>query len=216
MKTRLIAVALALLPLLAAHTVQGAESGDTYFPLKPGMSWTYEIVSDKHPTQKVVVTNLPSREVKGTKVTLRKSEAGGPARFYLVGSDDKGIFRFGEQKSETAEPEIITPRDYYIRNPATTGTTWDTTAKMGPEEVNINLTIESTSDSVTVPAGTYKDCLKIKHVGGNKDKSLTVEAYEWYAPEVGLVKSLVTVNKLDKDKKKSSEHLTYQLDSFKP
>ena len=61
------------------------------------------------------MTNLPPREVKGTKVTLRKSEAGGPARYYLVGSDDKGIFRFGEQKSETAEPEIITPKDYYIR-----------------------------------------------------------------------------------------------------
>lgn len=216
MKIRRIVAALALLLLPAAHNVQGAESGDTYFPLKPGMSWIYEIVSDKHPTQKIVVTNLPPREVKGTKVTPRKSEAGGSARFYLVGSDDKGIFRFGEQKSETADPEIITPRDYYIRNPATTGTTWDTTVKMGPEEVTINLTIESTSDSVTVPAGAYKDCLKIRHVGSNQDKSLTVEAYEWYAPEVGLAKSLVTINKLDKDKKKSSEHLIYQLDSVKP
>ena len=131
MKTRLIAAVLVLWPLLAAPKGLAAESADSYFPLKPGISWTYEIVSDKHPTKKVVVTNLSPREVKGTKVTLRKSESGGPARYYLVGSDDRGIFRFGEQKSETAEPEIITPRDYYLKNPATTGTTWDTTSKMG-------------------------------------------------------------------------------------
>ena len=87
---------------------------------------------------------------------------------------------------------------------------------MGPDEVTIHLTIEGTSDSVTVPAGTYKECLKIRHVGSNQNKSLTLEAYEWYAPEVGLVKSLVTVNKVEKDRKKTSEHLTYQLDSFKP
>ncbi len=216
MKTRLIAVVLILWPLLAVSNLLAAESADTYFPLKQGISWTYEIVSDKHPTQKVVVTNLAPREVKGTKVTLRKSEAKGPARYYLVGSDDKGIFRFGEQKSETAEPEIITPRDYYIKNPATTGTTWDTTTKMGADEVTINLTIESNSDSISVPAGKYKDCLKIKHAGGTQKKDLTIEAYEWYAPEVGLVKSLVTVTRVGKDRSKQSEHLTYQLDSFKP
>ncbi len=216
MRTRLIAAVLALWPLLAAPHLLAAESADTYFPLKPGISWTYEIVSDKHPTKKVVVTNLPPKEVKGTKVTLRKSESGGPARYYLVGSDDKGIFRFGEQKTETAEPEIITLRDYYIRNPATTGTTWDTTTKMGTEEVTINLTVESTSDSINVPAGRYKECLKIKSVGSNPKKDLTLEAYDWYAPEVGLVKSMVTVTKVEKDRSKQSEHLTYQLDAFKP
>lgn len=215
MKPRLIMAVLALLPLLAAPAVQGADSADSYFPLKQGISWTYEIVSDQHPTQEVTVTNLTPREIKGTKVTLRKSQAGGPARYYLVGSDDYGIFRFGEQKSETAEPEVITPKDYYIKNPATTGTNWDTTAKMGSDQVTIKVTIEGTSDSVSVPAGTYKECLKIKHVGGNQDKSLTLEAYEWYAPEVGLVKSLVTVNRVGKDRKKTFEHLTYRLASFK-
>ncbi len=216
MRTRLITAVAALLPLLAVNAALAAEPAETYFPLKQGLSWTYEIASDQHPTTRVVVTNLAPREIKGVKVTLRKSEAAGPARYYLVGADDNGIFRFGEQKSETAEPEIITPRDYYLKNPATTGTTWDTTTKMGSEEVTINLTIESTSEDISVPAGTYKDCLRIRHVGGSQNKDLTIEAYEWYAPQVGLVKSLVTVTRVEKDKSRKSEHLTYQLASFKP
>ena len=52
MRTRLIIAVLALLPLLAAPHLQAAESADTYFPLKQGMSWTYEIVSDQQPDPK--------------------------------------------------------------------------------------------------------------------------------------------------------------------
>ncbi len=77
---------------------------------------------------------------------------------------------------------------------------------------------DTTSEAITVPAGAYKDCARVKHRGGNQKDgaSISLEAYEWYAPNVGLVKSVVTIKKLEKKESKYSEHLNYQLESFKP
>jgi hypothetical protein len=218
MKTRLIGALLGLLSLLSANNLYGSELSETYFPLKPGLTWTYKIISDKHPTKTISITNMPSREINNLKLTPRKTEAGGGSTYYLIGSDDKGIYRYGEQKSEKSEPIIDDPRDYYIKTPVSLGTTWDTKAKFGGEDLTINLTIESLNDSMTVPAGSYQDCLKIKHTSGaqKNGSGLSVEAYEWYAPNVGLVKSLVTIKKFDHKQLKESEHLNYQLESFKP
>lgn len=103
----------------------------------------------------------------------------------------------------------------------TEGTSWDITTKLGDDEVKLTLTIEGTNDLVTVPAGTFKNCVKIRHVGNNassekKEPELSILAYEWYAPKVGWVKSLVTINKKSKDGTMVSEHENYQLLSFKP
>jgi hypothetical protein len=40
--------------------------------------------------------------------------------------------------------------------------------------------------------------------------------YEWYAPKVGIVKSMVTIKQKSKDGTVSTESRTYQLQSFKP
>jgi hypothetical protein len=87
--------------------------------------------------------------------------------------------------------------------------------KLGNSSLNLSLTIESVSDEVRVPAGTFKDCLKIKQVGEN-DAGTAVMGYEWYAPKVGIVKSMVTIKQKTKEGTQSSENRVYQLVSFKP
>ncbi len=216
MKTRLIAIILILLPLLPVNNLYGSEPVSRYYPLKPELTWTYKVTSEKITNGQIVITNLPAREINGVTVTPRKWDAGGLVRYHLMATDNMGIYRYGEQQDENAEPVLTKPKAYSLRDPVATGTTWDMPSKMGEAELTINLTVESVTDSVTVPAGTYKDCAKIKHVGGGKGAPISIEAYEWYAPEVGLVKSIVTINRVDKDKKKTAEHLTYQLESFKP
>ncbi|HLD48560.1 MAG TPA: hypothetical protein VJA64_12100, partial [Desulfobaccales bacterium] len=79
--------------------------------------------------------------------------------------------------------------------------------------VNLRLTMESLSDDVKVPAGTFRDCIKVKQIGENDGTSII--GYEWYAPRVGVVKSLVTIKQKSKEGLKS-ETRTYQLVSFKP
>ncbi len=204
--------------LLQAGSLYGAEDVTKYYPLKPGQSWTYTMTTAKGGPQRIVVTNMPARELKGVTLTPRKWEVGGATKYYLVGADDYGVYRYGEQASEQAEPVIAKPKVYYLKSPLSNGTSWDIRTRLGSEEVTVNLTIEAVNEEVKVPAGTYKDCLKVKHAGSTQkgDTAITLEAYEWYAPDVGLVKSIVTLNKQEKKQPKVSEHLSYQLESFKP
>ena len=218
MKIRWVAAILVLFPLLQAGNLYGSDDTVNYYPLKPGMTWTYSMLSDKSPTKTITVTNLPPREINGVTLTPTKWDIGGVIKYYLIATDNFGVYRYGESKSETGEPVISQPKIYYLKDPVNKGTTWDIKTKLGDEELTVNLTIESVSDTVKVPAGTYRDCLKIKHTGGNQkiDPAVSVEAYEWYAPGVGPVKSIVTFKKLVKNQPVFSEHQTFQLESFKP
>lgn len=214
-------IAAALLYFLAPGSACGVESAENYYPLKEGMTWVYSITSDKPGVQKITVTNLARRELRGKTVTPRKWGIGGGIKYYFIAMDDNGVYRYAEQKGETGEPQIITPKVYYLKNPVDNGTTWDIATKMGEDDLKVNITVESIRETVQVPAGTYKDCVKLKHEGevqpkegGNGGLSLT--AYEWYAPGVGLVKSMFTIKRVAKGKTGGKESTTHQLESFKP
>lgn len=217
MKTKWMVTVFILSALLPMNNLWGSELLTKYYPLKEGMSWEFSILADKGEKRTIMITNLAPREISGKTATPRKWDMGGASKYYFIATDDYGVYRYAEQPSENAEPTVVTPKVYYLRNPVDNGTTWDIVTKLGGEDLTINLTIESINDTVKTPAGTFKDCVKIKHAGGGQkgDAATSVTAYEWYAPEVGLVKSIVTIKKLEKGKETSSEHLTYQLESFK-
>ncbi len=217
----IIVTAIFLSLSLPGFTLCYAQSDATYFPLKAGMTWEYSSTSDKRETRKIIITNLAPQKVNDTTVTPRKWETGGASKYDLVAKDDNGVYLYGEQKSENAEPTILKAKAYYIPHSITEGTSWDITTKLGDDEVKLTLTIEGVNDTVTVPAGTFKDCVKIKHVGNNapsekKEAELSLLAYEWYAPKVGWVKSLVTINNKSKNGTIVSEHQNFQLQTFQP
>jgi len=191
----------------------GDELSESYFPLKEGRRWEYNVVSDQGATKKLLITNLAPREVNGVKVTPRKWELGGTTFIELMKQDETGVYRYAEQKGESAPPSLITPMECHLRFPIAEGSSWNMAARVGNRTVNISLTIESLSDEVKVPAGTFKDCVKIKQAGEND--GIAVMGYEWYAPKVGVVKSLVTIKQKSTEGTKS-ETRTYQLVSFKP
>jgi hypothetical protein len=218
MRTAFIIAGIWLISLSLPQTGR-AEPATAYYPLKPGMTWEYTVVSSKAGTHKITIKNLPARDLDGKKVTPREWNTGAGVTYYLVAADDAGVYRYGEQKSATAEPVVATPKVYYLREPVDRGTNWDIATRMGERQVKVNLTVDSIDDEIKVPAGTYKNCVKIKHEGEGKPEKdhpgLAITAFEWYAPGVGLVKSLVTIT--DKSKgAQAPETLTYQLDSFKP
>jgi hypothetical protein len=215
MRTTGIAAALLLcLALLAPGNARADELGESYFPLKTGMRWEYSLSTEKGDTKKLIITNLAPREVNQKSVTPRKWEIGGSTVIEFMEKDDSGIYRYAEQVGENATPAMVTPKECHLRFPITQGNSWNMTAKLGNITLPISLTVESVSDEVTVPAGTFKDCLKIKQVGEN-EAGVAVTAYEWYAPKVGVVKSMVAIKKKAKDET-VSEHRVYQLVSFKP
>jgi hypothetical protein len=213
--TGIVAALLLAVSLFTPGQGWGDELNESYFPLKAGMRWEYNVVSDQGATKKLLITNLAPREVSGTKVTPRKWELGGSTFIELMKQDETGIYRYAEQKGESAPQGLITPMECHLKFPITEGSSWNMATKLGNSTVNVSLTIESLSDEVKVPAGTFKDCVKIKQAGDN-DAGTSVMGYEWYAPKVGVVKSLVTIKQKSKEGTKSSETRTYQLVSFKP
>jgi hypothetical protein len=213
--TGIVAALLLALSLVTPGQGRCDELGESYFPLKPGMRWEYTVTSDQGQPLKLIITNLAPREVNGVKLVPRQWELGGSTFIELMKKDDTGIYRYAEQKGENAPPSLVTPIEYHLKFPIALDNSWNMATKVGNSTVNVSLTIESVSDEVTVPAGTFKDCLKIKQVGEN-DAGTSVMGYEWYAPKVGVVKSMVTIKKTTKELTKSSEHRVYQLQSFKP
>jgi hypothetical protein len=209
-----VAALLLALSLLTSGHIWGDELNASYFPLKEGSRWEYNVISSQGATKKLLITNLAPREVKGTKVTPRKWELGGSTFIELMKQDESGTYRYAEQKGEKAPPDLVTPMECHLKFPIAEGSSWNMATKLGNSTVNVSLTIESLSDEVKVPAGTFKDCVKIKQVGEN-DAGTSVMGYEWYAPKVGVVKSLVTIKQKTKEGTKS-ETRTYQLVSFKP
>ena len=193
---------------------------ETYFPKKAGMTWEYSLVSEKSETRKIVITNLPQRELKGRTVLPRKWDIGGNHKYDFFAEDGDGVYLYAEQTGENAAPTILEKKVYYLRNPLDRGTTWDLVTKCGPDDLKLNLTIESTDDVVTTPGGTFRDCLKIKHVGEGRSQAkdgavISATAYEWYAPKVGWVKSIVAITRKTA-KETATENQTFQLQSFKP
>jgi hypothetical protein len=217
MRRRTAGIAAALLlaaSLLAPGPGRGDELSESYFPLTPGLRWEYTVTSDQGRPLKLVITNLDPREVNGVTVTPRRWDLGGSTFIELMKKDDTGIYRYAEQKNDTAPPALVTPMECHLKFPIALDNNWTMATKVGPSLVNLNLTIESVSAAITVPAGTFKDCLKIKQKSDH-DPGIAIIGYEWYAPKVGVVKSMVTITRTAKDKAKTVEHRVYELQFFK-
>jgi hypothetical protein len=226
MRTKFITL---MLLLFAMVLVSGCgKESDSYYPLNEGQTWEYQrsggSMLGPGGTQKIVITNLPERELAGKKVTPRKIDIGGMSAFSFILEDSNGICVFASQKPSVPEPKIEPNPSYILRNPVKAGTTWQEQdwTRLLQENIPLTLTstIEGTDETVTVPAGTFKNCVKVKCSGNAQkrlgffgDAQITVEQYTWFAPGVGMIKSMI---------KESSNHMmvgsgemALQLESFK-
>jgi len=202
------------------NTMGSAQGAESYYPLKAGITWEYTVTSDKGGNNKIIIKNLPPQKIDDKTVTPREWNMGGKIVTHYVVEDDSGVYKIADKRPDDKDLTIIKPPVYYIKYPISEESTWDNIVKMGDRDIQISQTIYSVSDGVKVPAGTFKDCLKIKHVGTDispdkNDTSLSLEAFEWYAPGVGCVKSMATFKKKEKNKEISTEIVTYQLESIK-
>ncbi|MBI4621129.1 MAG: hypothetical protein HY739_13365 [Desulfobacterales bacterium] len=212
-----------------AMLISCSKSIETYYPLKEGMTWEYQNTFGSHPikgAEKTIITNLASQKLKGKKVTPQKVEIGGQSHLSFLTEDADGLYEFTEQQPVSVGQEKKSSPFYIIKYPIKAGTTWERMTKTSLSNVPVTLkyTIEGIDENVTVPAGTFKGCVKVNGVGDTKTNfnifggtiiiTITVEHFSWYAPKVGLVKSII--------KEKSSHiyeagewDMTMQLESFK-
>jgi len=238
-----IPVSLIVLLLLAAC------SGNTqprYFPLEQGISWRYDVQSttmDGTETQKYVIQAGEPRNWQGETLPVRVTLAGSRL-FYRV--NDQGVFRVATQRPDAKQPTAVSEeRRTVLRYPLEPGTSWQETSetmalyRTGPPQrseyhikvpVKLEYTIEATNDTVKVPAGRFQDCLRVRAEGTKRQydagnyvgrTDITVEQTDWYAPGVGLVKSVRKESTSSKVLNHGSMQtfagrLTFELESFEP
>jgi hypothetical protein len=162
---------------------------------------------EKH--SKYVVLTQPSREFEGSRV-MTQVVNGGLVYFYVDAPD--GIHRIATRRTEGTQTVTDKTDRLVLPHPLRLGESWKQETMTGVLEtvvdpfrriyrleipVMMRYTVESLSDRVRVPAGTFDDCLRIRGVGNAAHKgdaairkaAVSVEQIDWYAPGVGLVKS---------------------------
>jgi len=194
------------------------EKEHQYFPLSNGKIWNYSIVINPGVEDKLVY--------KKTNVTLKKRSILGKEQknkkqvypvlrednsIYYYAKNKYGITREGVQHRGNHPIKFEEDEKYVLRYPLQLGTEWQSVSKTylvlrryayfdyrATTNFDLKSKIVSLNESIKVPAGKFKNCIKI--VGNGKTTfigdreigtiKILVSTIDWYAPNVGLVKSI--------------------------
>ena len=182
--------------LISVCGITFAQAAD-YYPLKVGNYWTYKDTSH----------NNGDSQQSTFKKTVEKPETVNGHECFKVGSGDVEKcssrwtgkdadgniveYAFGTEKlilTIWETPHIIIPVN--IKQ----GTTWENRVKGVNEAYPDSIlyavwtyTIASTEETVTVPAGTFENCLKIHTIIGNYEGEIDTILDMYYAKGVGSV-----------------------------
>jgi hypothetical protein len=202
----------------ATSTVANA-LGDTenYFPLNQGDTWvSSQTISGTGMANK---TSLIMARVSGTKVingvtatviTNSYSDTPNTTDCYLV-KDGAGVWNYGDNTAGNSLYKHVAPY-LAFKFPVSTEDTFTAIDKSGidygadldgdgaNETMNVSLVTKSSGlETVAVPAGTFANSARvefdwvvtIKYSSNNTEHTITRKMVNWYAPGVGVVKSLI-------------------------
>lgn len=189
-----------------------ADKSPSYYPLKTGYRWQYRAVMttmDATEKQKYFITNMPKKTIAGEQVFIQRTLTGSE---YAFGQDESGVFQLGYTRGDNAEQTFVQDLHYIFHYPLIPGTEWQDSVKTmalrnaGPrgvvitENVPVQVKLVAVNDKVRVAAGTFRNCIRIERTGevlvpsGKyqyiQQTTVTVKDTAWYAPGVGLVKSV--------------------------
>lgn len=183
----------------------------TYFPLQSGYKWRYDVAMttrDGLENQKYILNNLGRSELNAEPVYARQS-LDGTLLYYAIENDE--IRYLGSDSRDVPGGEFKPDQQIVMKQPLELNAKWEANSqtrllkKTGPPQktefrivarVPLEVTVDSLSDTVRVPAGIFSNCLKIRMTGSMmKDAGnyvgmtlINVEETRWYAPGIGLVK----------------------------
>ncbi len=197
---------------LAVSLTACGEDEKSFFPLDEGWNWEYRVTTESKAGEGLVkvstyfVTNLAPVEMDGRSAVPRLRADGG-MEFYA--DTPEGVLWLGEKppgKEFVAAPERI----LVIGNPGAPASGWEVKDRVRLlrrrlafnrsylVEVPITIRYGQSREAVSVPAGDFENCLKVSGEGrgqydGGYDLGIVdirIETSDWYAPGVGLVKSV--------------------------
>lgn len=199
---------------------------ETYFPLGEKRMWSYRVDIIPEIEKKIIFKKISSGLEK-QKIQLLENEEDIYAypiqrenqSIYFYSYSKKGIKRLGYQEA-SGDKFIFDKKDrFVIKYPLEKGNSWNSISKTyltlrrypyfdykAITDFNILHEIVSTSDVVQVPAGKFKNCLKINGFGETSflaDReigsiNIRINTTDWFAPNIGLIKS-VRIEQTDTD-----------------
>lgn len=189
-----------------------AEPSLSYFPLEEGFKWRYKVSQVTHNNtnnkQQYIIRNIAPSTLNDKPVARRKSIDG---TIYYYSQDEQGIQYLGYLTDDGIEQKFNPAKQYVLKFPLQVGAYWaDQTItkllkKTGPlqkigfaivVDIQTKVKVESINETVKVAAGIFKHCIRLS-ITGSDYKNLNdfglavidVKQTNWYAPNVGLVKS---------------------------
>jgi hypothetical protein len=146
---------------------------DQYFPATAGSVWKYKGVGNEF-AQFIRTVTFRS----GNRAQVEDASGANVASVYVISATEvKRVFLLAEdERKRSLLTEKENRSDVILRSPLKQGETW----KNG----DATFTIEAVGQTVTVPAGTYKDVVQVKSTQANSNWTTV----DHFAPGVGLVK----------------------------
>ncbi len=147
-------------------------------------------------------TNLNGIEVSTTITTIRKPGAGPLSNKFFSVENDEGIRSIASLNPFDKSLRYYNQDAWELKYPLIVGKNWTTTDEINrlKEKFTVPVTcvIEAMDAVISVPAGTYKNCVRIKKSFNGKvnfsshggEAEVAVERYSWYAPGLGYIKGL--------------------------
>ena len=184
-RTLLAAATLLLLSAAVGLAQKSAVVAGDYFPLRVGDSWTYRNDEDE---SEFTVKVLGEEKQAGGSVVYQVEKLAG-VRIHSWYAKTPGwvlVLREANPEQEGIEVKHEPPRQF-LKNPLTAGEKWRWSGKgmTGNDVLEINTV--AGPEVVTTPAGRFR---AMKVVSRVTDGDAAVTRTTWYAPGVGLVKTL--------------------------
>jgi hypothetical protein len=202
--------------LILAALINGcAESPQDYLPFTEGKSWQYSVTrtGSSGPTVGQTTVRVEALvEMDGQSVAIF-TQPPYSRNYYTVEQD--GVRRVATARGMDGVVTADVDRHYLLRYPGRSPDHWtlastlalieekiDEGVRFRDQGIPLTMTfrVASSDEEVTVPAGRYPHCLRIDGAGtalvpvhkGETTARVDVASSDWYAPGVGLVKSVRT------------------------
>lgn len=181
-------LALSCQPLATAQ--EKKQESKSFYPLKAGNKWTYQIDSDAVAKGSAKLVNEIAKMEKIDGVSLARLETTAKERVAAtehLSVNEKGIFRHRYNGGE------ITPPICLLKFPIKKDSTWKTESMAGKEKLSVSC--KSDEEEIEVPAGKFKT-MKVVMDAEVAGAGILVSTTYWFAQGVGIVKQHVNINSM--------------------
>lgn len=182
-------VILAIMGLFIGMGLSNAKAQD-YFPLEVGNRWVY---TPSYGDGDRIDTIVGTEDVNGTFTYIWKREEAAPDNYHeklwlAKDGSDLNLYKLWGNMGGDPAVLITPPLIWYKLNPVV-GDTWVWEVNIDDMHVKATYYVESINDTVTVPAGTFNNCIRIRILEEITEDGVTEYDYvkDWLAPDIGPV-----------------------------